>query len=222
MVESSPEAVVVVDTSGRLRFINPAAARLLGATASELLGQPWRHLAPLVAGDGDRRVPPGRPLRRRAREVEIGGERLRIETFTPDDPPPLVEHLGDGVNVVRAHDSAIVYVNPAFERLFGYDPGEILGRHVSVVNAPTERDPLAVADEITGHLRAHGSWRGEVLNVRKDGRAFPCWAVVTSFEHPTHGLAWLALHSDISARKEAEAALRRAAEAALAATRAKS
>ena len=44
-------------------------------------------------------------------------------------PPNVVDLLLDAVCIVKA-DSSIVYVSPAFERIFGYAPEEVIGRRM--------------------------------------------------------------------------------------------
>ena len=48
IIRESADGIVIVDGDGLVRFVNPAAEVLLGRTAEELLGEPWR--SPLVAG----------------------------------------------------------------------------------------------------------------------------------------------------------------------------
>lgn len=50
IVETSPDAIIVVGADDRLRLVNEAAARLLGAPAGDLVG---RELAPLLGAPPD-------------------------------------------------------------------------------------------------------------------------------------------------------------------------
>jgi len=62
MVHTMTEGVSVVDSGGTLTYVNPAAAKLLGYTRSELLGKHWSMLVPsnmkerVKAADERRRV----------------------------------------------------------------------------------------------------------------------------------------------------------------------
>jgi PAS domain S-box-containing protein len=116
-------------------------------------------------------------------------------------------NMAEGVALVRARDAVIVYCNDRYAQMFGYGPGELLGRHVSVLNAPGEKSPEATADEIIGVLRSAKVWRGEVHNIRKDGTTFWASYSVSTFEHPEHGTVWLGVQSNITERKRAEEAL---------------
>ncbi|QPK64855.1 PAS domain-containing protein [Methylomonas sp. LL1] len=115
--------------------------------------------------------------------------------------------ITEGVNVV-AGDGRILYVNPAFETTFGYQPGELIGCDVAILNALTsECTPEAAASKIIEQLRTTGNWQGEVLNRRKDGSLFWTYAIVSSHLMPIWGNVWLAVQHDITARKTAEIAL---------------
>ena len=48
--------------------------------------------------------------------------------------------------------------------------------------------------------------------MRKDGSRFWCSVSVSSFEHPAHGTVWTSVHSDMTARRAADQALRTAEE----------
>src|SRR3954469_19222788 len=122
----------------------------------------------------------------------------------------ILANIAEGVGLVGAADGVLVWVNETWERMFGYGPGELVGRHVSVVNAPGDIIPLQRADEIVGGLEREGRWRGEIENVRKDGTRFWSQANVSRFEHPEHGSVWISVLSDISERKRAEEALQEA------------
>jgi PAS domain S-box-containing protein len=130
-------------------------------------------------------------------ERKASEERLRFHSN-------ILKNLGEGIILVRTGDGVIVFTNPQFERMFGYESGELVGKHVSLINAPGESSPEAVADAISGVLAKDGVWRGEVNNIRKDGTAFWSQVNVSTFEHSQFGKVWLAVHEDISERKRAE------------------
>ncbi len=123
-----------------------------------------------------------------------GGDAVRIHS-------EILNNLTEGVFLVRMDDATIVYANPWFERMFGYGPGELIGKHVSILNAPGPRDPQDVAREINAALAKKGKWVGEVHNARKDGSAFWSQANISIFNHPLYGKTGLSIHEDITERK---------------------
>jgi PAS domain S-box-containing protein len=120
----------------------------------------------------------------------------------------VVANLGAAVALISADDGKIVYTNDRWDLMFGYDRDELVGRHVSVVNAATHETPEARAQQISDALARDGVWSGEVHNVRKDGSSFWTAANVSRFDHPDHGTVWLSVSSDVTERRAAEARLR--------------
>ena len=124
----------------------------------------------------------------------------------------VVANMRDGAAVIRAADGILVYTNDSWNRLFGYAPGELDGRHVSVVNAPSNQTPQERAQEIMGALERHGSWRGLMRNVRKDGSFLWTSAEVVTADDPEHGPIWMAVQREMTEYKSAEDTLRAAEE----------
>ena len=60
---------------------------------------------------------------------------------------------------------------------------------------------------IIKEIKRDGFWAGEVRNIKKDGTAFWCSARVTTFTHSRYGTVWIALHHDITERKQVQEAL---------------
>ncbi len=114
----------------------------------------------------------------------------------------IVRNMAEGVCMLRAADGVIVYANPKFEQIFGYDPGELKGKHVSVLNY--EDTNQGVADRIMIEIKALEEHTYEIHNVKKDGSDFWCQATASVFEHPSYGTVLVAVQQDITDRKQAE------------------
>ena len=118
----------------------------------------------------------------------------------------ITANMSEGVVMVRATDSTIAYANSSYETMFGFEPGELVGRPLEALIAPDlGASEQTLADIRQGVLRG-GTWRGEIHSRRKDGSAFWCALNVTAFDHPTFGPAWIAVNTDITARRLAEEA----------------
>lgn len=119
----------------------------------------------------------------------------------------IMKNMAEGVCLVRASDGVLVFTNPRFDELFGYETGELIGRHTEILNAPGEKTPQETADHILRDLQETGTWSGEVENIRKDGMLIWTHSSVSTFEHPTHGTVRVAVVEDITERRAAETAL---------------
>ena len=108
-------------------------------------------------------------------------------------------HLGD----------PIIYVNPAFERITGYDADEVVGRNFRFLQGPNS--DRQTAHEMRSAMEQHRNFAGMILNYRKDGSEF--WNEVTlapvadDHREVTH---FVGTHADVTKRVELEAQLRQA------------
>ncbi|MBF0260482.1 MAG: ABC transporter substrate-binding protein [Magnetococcales bacterium] len=121
----------------------------------------------------------------------------------------MLEHMMEGVCLVRASDGVIVYTNRGYEKSFNYDAGELIGQHIAVTHAGTGQAADRVVQEIMEHLYRKGSWEGEIENIKKDGTPFWGHISITTLTHAEFGEVWMGMHQDISVRKQTEEELRR-------------
>ena len=113
-------------------------------------------------------------------------------------PPNIVDLLLDAVCIVKT-DSSIVYVSPAFERIFGYAPEEVIGRRMLDMVHPEDRPATqSQAERVTeGQLQLHFENR----YVRKDGQiAHVRWTARWVEDQQVR----LAVAHDITERKRTE------------------
>ena len=119
----------------------------------------------------------------------------------------MMENLAEGVYLIGLDDFLIKWTNEMFEKMFGYNPGEIVGKQVDIVNALTEGTPTETRISIVDVLKETGKWHGEVRNIKRDGTPFWSSANVSLFDHPEYGKVIVSAHTDITERKQAEEAL---------------
>jgi len=113
----------------------------------------------------------------------------------------------EGVILVQAETGTILFANPRFERIFGYDSGELAGKDVSILNAPVNNSAEEVRNSIIGALIETGEWRGEIINIRKDGTRFWGSASAVILDSPIFGRTIVSVQADITERKQTKETL---------------
>ncbi len=105
----------------------------------------------------------------------------------------------------------VQYWNHAAEVLYGWSSADAVGRNAFELLSP--RASEAQGREIMAALTRGESWRGEYLVQNRHGRTFPVEATDTPFFAEDGTLIGIiGVSSDITARKQAEAALRQLAQ----------
>jgi signal transduction histidine kinase len=99
----------------------------------------------------------------------------------------VVDGLPGAVAVFHPDDRMILFTNRAWDALFDYEPGSLVGRPIEVVNAPGEQAPAAVAAEIVEALRVSKTWHGTIHNVRRSGQEFWTRADMATVRDPQLG-----------------------------------
>ena len=87
----------------------------------------------------------------------------------------IVETLPLGVCVVD-EAGLVLYTNAAQDLLFGYEPGGIVGRHITALRKPASSGDIEIFDRAMDELRSEGSWRGDFVAKRKNTTSFNCVA----------------------------------------------
>lgn len=121
----------------------------------------------------------------------------------------LFEQSGEAI-VVTSPENDIVAVNPAFTRLTGYTPEEVMGRNPRFLAAG--RTPPETYVALWQSLNERGHWCGELWDHHKDGSVHPMLATMSVIRDPAGKLTnYTASFVDISERKAEEMRIERLA-----------
>ena len=108
--------------------------------------------------------------------------------------------------VITDVNNIIIHVNSSFEKKYGYNKSELIGKNVEIVHAKsidqtTSNNILKMSYEV--------GWSGELTNVDKNNREFPIF-LSTSRVTDSHGnpIALIGIAREISEQKAAERALK--------------
>ena len=146
----------------------------------------------------------GQPLRSVGTVQDIT-ERQRAEEALLSLKRSIDQSIG---GIARADmQGTIVFANTAWAKMHGYEVNEVIGQPLSLFHTPEQ-----MAGEVkpfNQQVIEHGAFATEIGHVRKDGTTFVTWmesTVVKDSQQQPIELIGSAL--DITARKQAEAALR--------------
>ncbi len=234
LMEQAADAIFVADHEGsRYLDVNQAACELLGYTRDELLelgikdivcledirrtpirfgdmwaGQTIETERRLMRKDGScvqvelraRMLPDGRlqSVVRDITERKRAEEELRIAAATFDSHEAIV---------ITDPRSNIIRVNQAFTEITGYLPGEVLGRNPRIMSSGRHDRDFYI--DMWQRLLHEGRWAGEIWDRRKNGHLYPKWMTITAIRNERHEVTqYVAIFSDITARKQAEDEIR--------------
>ncbi len=122
----------------------------------------------------------------------------------------LVNTAVDGVTMIDAQGFILMF-NPACERLFGYQAGEVLGQNVKMLMpAPYQQNHDSYIENYhrTGHRKIIGIGR-EVVGQRKDGTTFPMELSIGEAKQDGQ-VMFVGIVHDLTERKRTEAQLAQA------------
>lgn len=187
-------------------FVVQGEGHLIGKT-TELLGRhkdgteiPIEISIAGIAGDRGERHAIG--ILRDISERKAAEQHLRLgsSVFT---------HAAQGITVTDAHAN-IQMVNPAFTKITGYSPEEVIGHNPRRLKSGRHDDIFY--RQMWRSLVETGSWQGEIWNRHKNGELYPEWLSLSAI-YDDHGRVtnYIGMFSDISHLKEVEQDLERLA-----------
>lgn len=256
ILSTAVDGILTVDMAGAIDSFNPAAERIFGYAAGEVIGKNATMLVPeryrtrfkefidkhLVAegpkdsgyrteGIGLRKDGSGIPLEVAVNVFFIHGRRmitciLRDITERREFEEQLrklsraVEQSPAAV-VIADRSGAIEYVNPRFVEMTGYAADEALGRNPRILKSGMH--DRAFYEEFWDTILAGNPWQGEFCNRKKNGEVYWERAHVAPVRNARGAIThFVSLTEDVTESRRAAEELRKAKEAAEAASRAKS
>lgn len=131
-------------------------------------------------------------------EFKISEERLKMLAT-------VLENMNEGVSVYD-ESGVIFYTNPTEDSMFGYEPGELIGKHVSIQNAYPANENEEIVKEVMTVLKTQGFWSGEWHNIKKDGTTFYTLSFISTLKLKDKTLL-VCVQRDITEEKHNKAAL---------------
>ncbi len=144
------------------------------------------------------------------------GRKLRLESrrFSM-----MVEQAAQGIAATDVNGN-ITFANATMAALHGYQPTELIGKHLKTLYASGQVTSQEAFLEL---VRRNGHHTGEVMHVRKDGTTFRAELKVSLLkEGPSQPIGMVVFVLDVTQRKLAEVELKAAKDLAEAASRSKS
>ncbi len=130
----------------------------------------------------------GRPLRLLATLADVQDRHEALERQLMS--ASLFQHLHEGLLITDA-DLRALDLNPAYTEILGVPREELLGTVPSLLR-PTPADPVARQQRAAmwASLRDHGSWRGELLERRRDGAMCTLATTISTIRGPAQDLRY--------------------------------
>ena len=118
--------------------------------------------------------------------------------------------VGEAVFLTDA-DGAIQHANPAFERMTGYAAEEVIGENPRILKSG--KQDLAFYEALWGTIASGKTWKGRMVNKRKDGTLYTEEATISPVRDAAGKITnYVAVKRDITERLQLEAQLHHAAK----------
>lgn len=94
-------------------------------------------------------------------------------------------------------DANIEYANSTFSKVTGYSQEDIIGKNPRILQSG--KTPKATYDEMWAQLNAGQEWRGNLLNMRKDGSEYVEFVIISPVRQPDGEISnYLTIKQDIT------------------------
>ena len=234
LVQSLPDAVIVLNEQQRIVNVNPAAERFLGLPRKMTIGRPvlevlpsrhtWEqylhtqhitHIEIKHHTDAGLSVYDALLSPLLGRHAQITGRVIVLRDITEHHRAEealrkfyrTVEQSPASV-VITDTQGTIEYVNPKFTQVTGYTFAEARGQNPRILK--TDRTPPGVYTELWATIQSGHPWEGELCNRKKNGEYY--WeaaSISPIFDGDGKITHFVAVKIDITERKHAEEALQR-------------
>ena len=233
------EAIVTSDEHGVIESFNPAAEKIFGYSADEVIGKNLRVLMPepahgehyIIGSErevmGQRKDGASIPLALNVSEMRVDGRRLflgmirdvserraMLEQLKAREQrlQSILDNTAEGI-ISFDQRGMIESFNKAAESLFGWAENEMLGTSIADLIAPEARANRANYAEhfMRAEIQRLVGHEGEVVGRHKNGATFPMSIKITSMMHAGI-LRYTALAANIVERKRLMEDLQRMAE----------
>lgn len=115
----------------------------------------------------------------------------------------LVYQSSSEAMLITDTSSTIISVNPAYTRITGFAPDEVIGRKSDLFRS--DRHDEAFFAAIWQDIQVTGHWHGEIWNRRKNGEEHPAWLTIsTSWGNDGAPRGYVVLFTDITQQKKSE------------------
>ena len=105
--------------------------------------------------------------------------------------------------IIADKNANILRVNPAFTRITGYAPEEVIDKNPSMWSSGVH--DKVFYQQFWQALLANGSWQGEIINRKKNGEHYPTWQTITIVKDDSgKPIQFISIFSDISEKKQSE------------------
>ncbi|HTY98356.1 MAG TPA: nitrogen fixation negative regulator NifL [Rhodocyclaceae bacterium] len=123
-------------------------------------------------------------------------DKSAIPDILPQVFQQAVEQADMAVSITDAK-ADILYVNPAFCRVTGYEAAEVLGRNQSILSNKTT--PPAIYQALWEKISRGEAWSGRLVNRRRDGGKYLAELLITPVIDGAGAIShYLGLHRDIT------------------------
>lgn len=234
VLQTTPSAIFTVDLEQNITSWNQSAERITGYTAEEVIGKKCSVIGSPTCKKGCRLFDDQYPKPGEFRECELftkDGRRIftlknfdllyngngevigGIESFIDITrrkhseqknllQSSALESAANGI-VITNRDGVIEWVNPAWCAMTGYSVQETIGKNPRIVKSGAQNSHYYKnlwETILSGH-----TWRGELVNKRKDGSLYTEEESITPFKAENGDIThFVAIKQDITQRKKSE------------------
>lgn len=103
--------------------------------------------------------------------------------------------ISNGITITDQH-AKIIYVNPAFTVITGYEQNEVLGDNPGILHSG--RHSKKFYHDMWADIHRYGKWSGEIWNRRKTGELIPEFLTITKILNSQNQAFYIGIFSDIS------------------------